>query len=197
MWELWRNHDVFESGTPDRNLPDAEIAGGTPNPAIVPIPGRPLPPMPTEEFKGYPFYVAGQAGHRAPQPPLDIENDGGLPRHRVVDSTIVDGVAAIDPGLLSDPVAARVLSLNNDPNLLAFARKMTSANLELLPLDGTPEEETAVKFHEGDLLPGATPVTSPYGWQGIGYPSYTSNGAPGLFLVNGRAPPRAIASAFR
>jgi manganese oxidase len=28
MWELWRNHDVFERGTHDRNLPDAEIADG-------------------------------------------------------------------------------------------------------------------------------------------------------------------------
>src|SRR5919206_3456929 len=40
MWELWRNHDVFERGTPDRNLPDTEIPGGTPTPAVIPIPGR-------------------------------------------------------------------------------------------------------------------------------------------------------------
>ena len=25
--------------------------------------------MPTEDFKGYPFYIAGQPGHRPPQPP--------------------------------------------------------------------------------------------------------------------------------
>ena len=81
MWELWRVHDVFENGASERNLPDAEVAGGTENPAIVPLPGSVLPPLPVAEFKGYPFYVAGKAGHRPPQPPLDMEADGGLPRH--------------------------------------------------------------------------------------------------------------------
>ena len=47
MWELWRNHDVFEAGTKDRNLPDAEIARGHAQPGLVPIPNRAMPPMPT------------------------------------------------------------------------------------------------------------------------------------------------------
>jgi hypothetical protein len=78
MWELWRNHDVFEAGTPlavsaggfhtvpfalldgtpapvtvaglanarARSLPDGEIAVGTPIPALVPLPGKPMAPMP-------------------------------------------------------------------------------------------------------------------------------------------------------
>lgn len=71
MWMLWRNHDTFESGTvldvstgadgyhtnpfalergkPASNaraLPDGEIVAGTPIPAIVPLPGKALPPMP-------------------------------------------------------------------------------------------------------------------------------------------------------
>lgn len=73
MWELWRTHDVFEDGSDARKLPDAEIAGGTPNPAVVPLPHAPLPPMPTPVFEGYPFYIAGVPGHRPPQPPLDID----------------------------------------------------------------------------------------------------------------------------
>lgn len=87
MWELWRTHDVFENGDQSRNLTDAEVAGGTENPAIVPLPGSALPPMPTAEFKGYPFYIAGEPGHRQPQPPLDMDKvsgqyvDGGMPRH--------------------------------------------------------------------------------------------------------------------
>ncbi len=40
MWELWRTHDVFEAGTRDRRLPDGEVAGGTPNPALVPLPAQ-------------------------------------------------------------------------------------------------------------------------------------------------------------
>ncbi|HET8732407.1 MAG TPA: multicopper oxidase domain-containing protein, partial [Anaeromyxobacteraceae bacterium] len=78
MWELWRNHDVMEMGTPlqasagsfhgtpfalqdgtpaavtlagqpnarARSLPDGEIAVGTPIPAVVPLPGKPMAPMP-------------------------------------------------------------------------------------------------------------------------------------------------------
>jgi manganese oxidase len=95
MWELWRVHDVFEDGNAKRNYPDAEVAGGTENPALVPVPGTALPPMPTEKFAGYPFYVAGESGHRPPQPPLDMDEDterganqyvdGGLQRHVLVD----------------------------------------------------------------------------------------------------------------
>jgi manganese oxidase len=88
MWELWRTHDVFENGDKARNLEDAEVAGGAENPAIVPLPGTVLPPMPTNDFKGYPFYIAGEVGHRQPQPPLDMDEkapgqyvDGGMPRH--------------------------------------------------------------------------------------------------------------------
>lgn len=76
MWELWRIHDVLESGTPlqvsggvndfhtklfglqdglpmalgnethARALPDGEIAAGTPIPGIVPLPGKAMAPMP-------------------------------------------------------------------------------------------------------------------------------------------------------
>jgi manganese oxidase len=192
MWELWRNHDVFEAGTPDRNLPDAEIAGGVPNPAIVPIPDRPMPPMPTATFRGYPFYIAGEPGHRPPQPPYDLEFDGGLPRHEVKEAEIVDGQAAVPPALLNDPVAARVLSQNNDPFLLFFARKLIKAKLELLPPNGTPAEVQAIRFHQGlganpQDVPGV-PTTTRYQWPAVGYPSFTSAGTPGLFLVNGQPP---------
>jgi hypothetical protein len=70
MWELWRNHDVFEAGTEleasgaggyhtapfaladgtpavgARALPDGEILAGTPIPAVVPIPGKAMAPLP-------------------------------------------------------------------------------------------------------------------------------------------------------
>ena len=71
MWALWRNHDTFEAGTQldvatgadgfhrdafalergkpavgARALPDGEILAGTPIPALVPLPGKPLAPMP-------------------------------------------------------------------------------------------------------------------------------------------------------
>ncbi|WP_256660911.1 manganese-oxidizing multicopper oxidase MnxG [Pseudomonas sp. DY-1] len=72
MWAMWRIHDVFEEGTRlavseegddgyhkkafelrsglpaqgARALPDGEIVAGTPIPAIVPLPGKAMPPMP-------------------------------------------------------------------------------------------------------------------------------------------------------
>src|SRR4030095_10890026 len=187
-----RNHDVFEAGTSDRNLPDGEIAGGTPNPGLVPIPGKPLAPMPTAEFKGFPFYMPAQAGHRAPQPAYDMDWDGGLPRHRVLSAEVIDGKAAHDQGLLAAPVAARVASLNSDPDLFSLARKLTKANIELLPQEGTDAEKVAFNFHaglgvEGQLAAG-TPTTPRYGWPAVGYPSFDSAGNAGLFLTNGRAP---------
>ncbi len=117
MWELWRVHEVFENGLhagmfdPDkptgvdndprsRSLPDGEVSQGIVSPAVVPVPGRALPPIPSASFRGYPFYVPGEPGHRPPQPVLDMDVndpayvdlsaeppdrsrivDGGLPRH--------------------------------------------------------------------------------------------------------------------
>jgi len=76
MWEMWRVHDTMETGTPlqvsaegggfhagafdladgtpmeispgirARALPDGEIIVGTPIPAVVPLPGKPMAPMP-------------------------------------------------------------------------------------------------------------------------------------------------------
>ncbi|MDD0974744.1 manganese-oxidizing multicopper oxidase MnxG [Pseudomonas fontis] len=72
MWSMWRVHDVFEEGTRlevseqgndgyhtqpwalrsgkpvpgARALPDGEIIAGTPIPAIVPLPGKAMAPMP-------------------------------------------------------------------------------------------------------------------------------------------------------
>ncbi len=78
MWELWRIHDVLETGTPlqvsggtdkfhskpfglqdgmpleiaqnarARALPDGEIVAGTPIPAVVPLPGKAMAPMPAK-----------------------------------------------------------------------------------------------------------------------------------------------------
>ncbi|CAE6904070.1 putative Manganese oxidase [Pseudomonas marincola] len=72
MWAMWRIHDVLEEGTVldvsaqgengfhsepfalrsglpaagSRALPDGEIIAGTPIPAVVPLPGKAMPPMP-------------------------------------------------------------------------------------------------------------------------------------------------------
>ncbi|QQP97250.1 hypothetical protein [Lysobacter enzymogenes] len=113
MWYMWRNHDVFEAGTRlkvseagkdgyhseayglrdgtpapgARALPDGEIVAGAPIPAVVPLPGKALAPMPfavhvepkstglgskavltypnSKQWlnPGYPFWVAGVTEH--------------------------------------------------------------------------------------------------------------------------------------
>ena len=138
MWELWRVHDAFESGlqagqwdakrpvsaanTPQsRSLPDAEVEAGIATPAIVPLPGRALAPMPSAAFRGYPFYIPGEPGHRPPQPALDMDVttagydnaaayaaepaaadivNGGLPRHviRGDRTSTIKSLGKLDPG---------------------------------------------------------------------------------------------------
>lgn len=125
MWYHWRINDTFSAGTQlaasgtgyhttpwatgnttpapgARAYPDGEIVAGTPIPAVVPLPGKGLAPMPGEvtvvtnplnsplngkplgslakvvdrtKNPGFPFWVAGMEdliGHRPPTPPLDM-----------------------------------------------------------------------------------------------------------------------------
>ncbi|AUX24445.1 multicopper oxidase [Sorangium cellulosum] len=180
MWGLVRNHDVFEAGTRDRFLPDGEIEDGTPTPAVVPIPGMGMPPMPTYEptvvklpdgrreerppMPGYPFYMAAVQGHRPPQPPLALTVDGGLPRHVV--TSVVDAELG-ERG--------------------RFDVELLAANLKLLPDDGTPGERSARKFHAGQF-PGAMPFATRDGFPARAYPAFTPEGRRSQFAVNGQRP---------
>ncbi|WP_434113617.1 hypothetical protein [Methylocaldum sp. GT1TLB] len=177
MWGLWRVHDVFEDGT--RRLPDGErgpgtdprtgvATGGTPIPAVIPLPELAIAPAPTyaedpdpskriaQSFPGFPFYIPGQAGHRAPQPPLDIVENGGLGRHLVT-----GGEREFNGGR----TAAEQLA-NAD-----MTAHITRANLILLPEAGTALEKAAMAFHE----------------HAAGYPSRTPEGRDAVFRVNGKA----------
>ncbi len=143
MWGLWRNHDVFEDGT--RRLPDGELGAGTDprlgrtnggafSPAVVPIRGQALAPQPTygsAATPGYPFFMAARAGHRPPQPPLDLAADSqlgptGLGRHLVL-----GGERVLGEGVMAGDLSSVI----------------TRAELELLPHEGTPLERAAMKFH--------------------------------------------------
>lgn len=177
MWALWRVHDVFEDGS--RRLPDggglpgsadAGIAGkgtdpltgqnqgGSPIPAIVPLPHLAMPPMPTygsDGFAGFPFYIPGHQGHRAPQPPIDIVEDGGLGRHIVTGGSrrFNGGTTALEQVKSAD----MTLHIN-------------SAQIELIPAAGTPLEQNAMRFHETAQHASKTP-----------------EGAATAFLVNGKS----------
>ncbi|WBU51911.1 hypothetical protein [Paracoccus sp. SCSIO 75233] len=79
-------------------------AEGTPIPALVPLPDQAAPLLPTyagndgdidvasdQAVPGYPFFVAGEPGHRSPQAPYDIA--AALPDKKT------DGAAPVDTGV--------------------------------------------------------------------------------------------------
>jgi hypothetical protein len=148
MWELWRVHDVFEAGTVlgndgrpvagARAYPDGEIAAGTPIPAIVPIPTYAMAPLPTDSMPGYPFYIPGVAGHRPPQPPLDLAFDGGLRRH------VVTGGVSVFPQL----------------NTTDFSKHDSLLSVRFLPQAGTDTEQVAMRWHA--RLGYTTPIAGAY-----------------------------------
>lgn len=206
MWELWRSHDVFEDGGKARRLPDHEMTEGTPNPAVVPLPRTAMPPMPTKEFPGYPFYIAGKDGHRPPQPPLDLEgkeDETTLQRHVIVGGEVRDGSKAHGPEEMRQPpalsgsdlfnvgrnqsaeIAKRVWSQNSDSDLISLARELETARVERIHSKGAHKEQAAMKFHAGKAtVHGKQAVGlgepgwshTPYNWEAPGYPSCLPDG---------------------
>jgi hypothetical protein len=90
MWYLWRVHDVHEAGTRlassgatyhtavwglanttpaagARAYPDGEIATGTPIPAVVPLPGKGMAPIPADVQWVDPHIAVQRAAHRWPR----------------------------------------------------------------------------------------------------------------------------------
>ncbi|HEX7807977.1 MAG TPA: copper oxidase, partial [Thermoanaerobaculia bacterium] len=162
MWALFRVHDAFEAGTPldtamrprsgVRALPDPQIATGTPIPAIIPLPTLAMAPLPAPVeivdgqvklgdtgFPGYPFYIPGIAGHRAPHPPFDFAKDarssetydGGLPRHLITDAAVA----------------------NEQHSLTDWSKDLGEIRAFELPEDGTPSEQRAFAFFGQHLHP--------------------------------------------
>ena len=148
------------------------IPGGTPIPAVVPLPGEPMAPMPGSytatvdadddgvpetdvPFMGYPFYIAGEAGHRPPTPPLDLIEDGGLPRH------VITGGAAVGTQTPVD-----------------FSKVLEVAQAKRYPETGTPQEKAAMAFHgpqatgvyHDSYLPDDTPAPGAAGFEINGLP---------------------------
>ena len=76
FWGLLRVHDVDEDGS--GSTPD-----GVKVAALLPLPDRPSPDAPTAMNPGYPRFIPGQFGWRAPQPPMAITRNG-VPEPRYV-----------------------------------------------------------------------------------------------------------------
>jgi hypothetical protein len=212
---LLLKNGIPDQVTGSRALPDGEIAAGTPIPAIVPLPTIPMAPMPSEVFikngqisfgkptdpvdptdptgekkvkenPGFPFFIPGVAGARAPHPPLDfacktdvsgncmtdgsgniIYLDGGLPRH-----VSIGGSVSYESHDLKD-----------------WSKDLATMNAIKLPEDGTHIEKIAMQYHsrrcQTSFFPDGSPgscvppssVSTP--------PQSTLNTPPTGFILNG------------
>ena len=199
--------ELNSSGIPidgARALPDGEIISGTPIPGLVPLPSLAIAPIPAEvalidngrrisvkpkgmdqdnnpvyDNPGFPFFIPGVAGHRAPHPPLDFawkENannipelydanelaeapfrkegerkylDGGLPRHIILD------------GEIESEFHTR----------WDFSKEIKKYIAMEIPETGTAVEKAAMAAH-------ATRT----------HASYQPDGLPGNFILNGLPP---------
>jgi hypothetical protein len=134
---------------------------------------------------GYPFFVPGVAGHRAPHPPLDfgwVEDapgkprltadgkktylDGGLPRHQVLDGkTVREFHTRWD---FSKDFVLYNTEDKTDPNQKAIAGGLVAFEL---PEEGTAVERAAMAAHAQRTHATVEP-----------------NGDPGNFILNGLPP---------
>src|SRR6185503_19292669 len=197
MWrthDVFEGGSELQNGIPikgTRALPDGEIVAGTPAPAIVPLPTLPMAPLPSPVFidngqvvygtpgtpdptgnnvtvnPGFPFFIPGVAGARAPHPPLDFapNGDGGLPRH-----VVTGGSVSYESHDLRD-----------------WSKDLATMNAIKLPEDGTNVEKVAMKFFGkrcyATFFPDGTPGSCPS--SNSTPPQSTLNTPPTGFLLNG------------
>src|SRR5712692_6568992 len=169
-----------------RALSDGEIKTGTPIPAIVPLPTIPMAPLPGAQAEivngqikitgngnpGFPFFIPGQAGARAPHPPLGFAPDGagglmdgGMPRHVVVGGSIS----------------------YERHNKLDWSKDLATLNAVGLPEDGTDIEKAVMAFFGKrcypTFFPDGTPGSCPS--SNSTPPQSTINTPPTGFVLNG------------
>ncbi len=202
MWrthDTFEPGSELQNGIPvkgTRALPDGEIVAGSPTPAILPMPTLPMPPMPSAVFidngqivfgtpaapdpngnnvtvnPGFPFFIPGVAGARAPHPPMDFAPDGagglldgGLPRH-----VVTGGTVAYESHDTKD-----------------WSKDLATINAVKLPEEGTKVEQVAMKFFGQrcypSFLPDGTAGSCPS--SNSTSPQSTLTTPPTGFVVNG------------
>jgi hypothetical protein len=177
----------------NRALPDGEIETGTPIPALVPVPTLGMAPIParvkivdkgsraivepesgaasappTYRNPGYPFFIPGVGGHRAPHPPLDFAWEESAPGVPLTDAygrkTLLDG------GLPRHLIIGGETSLEVHTRW-DFTKDNGRLNAFILPEDGTAVERAA-------MAANAKRTNS----------SWEPDGKPGNFINNGLPP---------
>ncbi|GAA1475791.1 multicopper oxidase [Nocardioides aestuarii] len=213
MWELWRTHDTFERGTAmdglrpaegSRALPDGEITAGTPIPAIVPLPGKPMAPSPNDDTSVVAADLDGD-GPGQPSSQVDVNGDGVADVEQnwlqdlsdPVDSNpgypfFVPGAAGHRPptpplDLVRDGGLPRHVILGGEATSYVTPRDLNkvleTALISYPAEDGTPAEKAAMAYH-------AKAWHSTYASAGLGVAPPVSRGSPQVTggvqrLVNG------------
>ncbi|MDI1294080.1 MAG: hypothetical protein PSV18_15250 [Methylobacter sp.] len=188
MWELWRVHDVLETGTVlakdgrpaqgSRALPDYEIKAGTPIPALVPLPMMAMAPMPGAKVEIE--YNAGVPTGQVQLPEVAAGNPGypffipGIAGHRPPHppmDTLVDG--GLPRHIVTGGTATSYQQRDN------FNKILNTLAAKKLPETGTPWERQAMIFHGGDgITAGPNHYTTPKPDGGTG--SFKVNGLPAV-----------------
>ncbi|RFU64607.1 copper oxidase [Bacillus sp. V59.32b] len=99
MWALNRIFDTLQDGS--QCYPN-----GIPILPLQPLPDRPAPPIPTKERPGFPNFIPGKVGCKAPRPPLGIVGGRGmteLERNAAIPNARPGAVFA-EPALGNPPV---------------------------------------------------------------------------------------------
>lgn len=202
MWrthDVFEGGSELKDGIPikgTRALPDGEIIAGTPNPAIIPLPTIPMAPLPSPVFisngqvvygtpatpdptgqnvtenPGFPFFIPGVAGARAPHPPLDFAPngaggflDGGLPRHVVTGGTVS----------------------YESHDLRDWSKDLATMDAIKLPEEGTGVEKVAMQYFSKRCRPSFFPDGSAGSCPSSNStpPQSTLNTPPTGFVLNG------------
>ncbi|MCU0613169.1 MAG: copper oxidase, partial [Candidatus Eisenbacteria bacterium] len=125
------------------------------------MPGGQVQVLDTGRNPGYPFFIAGKAGHRPPKPPLDTLHDGGLPRH------IITGGVGNEPTL---HVESR----------LSMDKQLVAVTAQAVPETGTAIEQVAMDFHSRRFHPTFLPDGTPVGDAVNPNAGFKTNGLPAI-----------------
>src|SRR5215471_176323 len=200
----------------NRALPDGEIATGTPIPAVVPMPTLPMAPIPIktricpvfgstdyvqftgnscpagppnatpvgyrglvsrtdlddptlkEKNPGFPFFIPGVAGQRAPHPPLDFAPEEDANGNQIV----INGQKQfLDGGLPRSQFLKEEGTLYEQHNAWDFSKDNDKLLGVEVAEEGTEVEQVAMATHAVRQ-----------------HPSFTPNGQPAPFILNGQTP---------
>lgn len=107
MWAINRVFDTLQDGS--QCYPN-----GVPIKALQPLPDRPCPPTPTKERPGFPNFIPGKVGCKAPRPPLGIVGGRGLTeleRNAAV-PTARPGAVFTDPCIIEENPAVQEINVS-------------------------------------------------------------------------------------